>query len=51
MIVARALSYIFDGSVVVVVVDATLPKRSYQHVRAIRGGEGAPEKVQVRQEP
>ena len=30
--------------------DATLvPKRSYQHVRAVqRGGEGAPEKVQVR---
>jgi hypothetical protein len=34
--------------VVVVVVDAILPKRSCQHARAIRRGEGAPEKVQVR---
>ena len=32
--------------VVVVVVDAILPKRSCQHARAIRRGEGAPEEVQ-----
>ena len=29
---------------IVVVVDAILPKRSCQHARAIRRGEGAPEK-------
>ena len=34
--------------IVVVVVDAILPQRSCQHARAIRRGEGAPEKVQVR---